>query len=43
MLKGITQKFDKFLEKNLKLLSFWKKGCSYPIVDAGMRELYKTG
>ena len=45
MLKGnYSKKFDKFLEKNLKLLSFWKKGLTgYPIVDAGMRELYKTG
>ena len=46
MLKGnYSKKFDKFpWEKNLKLLSFWKKGLTgYPIVDAGMRELYKTG
>jgi len=40
-----SKKFDNFpWEKNLKLLSAWKKGLTgYPIVDAGMRELYSTG
>ncbi len=43
--KNYSQKFDKFpWEKNLKFLSAWKKGLTgYPIVDAGMRELYSTG
>ena len=46
MIKGnYSKKFDKFpWERNLKLLSAWKKGLTgYPIVDAGMRELYSTG
>jgi len=46
MLKeNYSKKFDKFpWEKNNKFLSAWKKGLTgYPIVDAGMRELYKTG
>ena len=46
MLKSnYSKKFDKFpWEKNLKLLNAWKKGLTgYPIVDAGMRELYSTG
>ena len=46
MLKGnYSKKFDKFpWEKNLKLLTAWKKGLTgYPIVDAGMRELYSIG
>jgi len=40
-----SKKFDKFpWEKNKKFLSAWKKGLTgYPIVDAGMRELYSTG
>ena len=40
-----SKKFDKFpWEKNSKFLSAWKKGMTgYPIVDAGMRELYSTG
>ena len=40
-----SKKFDKFpWEKNTKFLSAWKKGLTgYPIVDAGMRELYSTG
>ncbi len=40
-----SKKFDKFpWEKNYKFLSAWKKGMTgYPIVDAGMRELYSTG
>ncbi len=46
MLKGnYSKKFDNFpWEKNLSFLSAWKKGLTgYPIVDAGMRELYATG
>ncbi len=46
MLKeNYSKKFDNFpWEKNLSFLSAWKKGLTgYPIVDAGMRELYKTG
>ena len=46
MLKNnYSKKFDKFpWEKNSKFLSEWKKGLTgYPIVDAGMRELYSTG
>ena len=46
MIKGnYSKKFDKFpWEKNKTFLSAWKKGLTgYPIVDAGMRELYATG
>jgi deoxyribodipyrimidine photo-lyase len=46
MLKNnYSKKFDKFpWKKNIKFLSAWKKGLTgYPIVDAGMRELYSTG
>ncbi len=46
MTKGnYSKKFDKFpWEKNKKFLNAWKKGLTgYPIVDAGMRELYLTG
>ncbi len=46
MLKNnYSKKFDKFpWEKNSKFLHAWKKGMTgYPIVDAGMRELYSTG
>ena len=46
MLKGnYSKKFDKFpWEKNQRLLLAWKKGLTgYPIVDAGMRELYSIG
>ncbi len=46
MLKSnYSKKFDKFpWEKNSKFLNAWKKGLTgYPIVDAGMRELYSTG
>ena len=46
MLKNnYSKKFDKFpWEKNSKFLYAWKKGMTgYPIVDAGMRELYSTG
>ena len=40
-----SNKFDKFpWQKNSKFLNAWKKGLTgYPIVDAGMRELYATG
>ena len=46
MLKGnLRKEFDKFPWINdKKKLSLWKKGLTgYPIVDAGMRELYETG
>ena len=46
MLKNnYSKKFDKFpWKKNSNFLSAWKKGLTgYPIVDAGMRELYNTG
>ena len=45
-LKGNFRKeFDKFpWVKNDKFLKAWKSGLTgYPIVDAGMRELYETG
>ena len=45
-LKGNYRKeFDKFpWVKNEKFLKAWKNGLTgYPIVDAGMRELYETG
>ena len=46
MLEGnYSKKFNKFpWQKNAKFLSAWKRGLTgYPIVDAGMRELYSTG
>ena len=46
MLKGnLRKEFDKFpWVNNKKNLDRWKKGMTgYPIVDAGMRELYETG
>jgi deoxyribodipyrimidine photo-lyase len=46
MLKGNLRKdFDNFpWVKNEKFLKKWKQGMTgYPIVDAGMRELYETG
>ena len=45
MKNNYSKKFDKFpWEKNSKFLNAWKKGLTgYPIVDAGMRELYSTG
>ncbi len=46
MLKGnLRKEFDKFpWINNKKNLDKWKKGMTgYPIVDAGMRELYETG
>ncbi len=45
-LKGNFRKeFDKFpWARNEKFLRAWKRGMTgYPIVDAGMRELYETG
>ena len=43
--ENYSKKFDNFpWEKNTKLLLAWQKGLTgYPIVDAGMRELYSTG
>ena len=43
--ENLQKKFDKFpWVKNEKFLKAWKKGMTgYPIVDAGMRELYETG
>ncbi len=46
MLKGnLRKEFDKFpWDKNIKNLKAWKNGMTgYPIVDAGMRQLYETG
>jgi deoxyribodipyrimidine photo-lyase len=46
MLKGNLRKdFDHFpWQENKKHLAAWKEGMTgYPIIDAGMRELYKTG
>jgi deoxyribodipyrimidine photo-lyase len=46
MLKGnLRKEFDSFpWVKNEKFLKAWKLGkTGYPIVDAGMRELYETG
>jgi len=46
MLEGnLRKEFDNFpWVKNKKYLEAWKKGkTGYPIVDAGMRELYETG
>jgi deoxyribodipyrimidine photo-lyase len=46
MLKGNLRKdFDHFpWQENKKHLAAWKQGMTgYPIIDAGMRELYKTG
>lgn len=43
--KNYKEKFDDFpWEEDTKLLSAWQKGMTgYPLVDAGMRELYRTG
>lgn len=43
--KNLQSKFDNFLWKdNPELLGKWQKGqTGYPIVDAGMRELWQTG
>ena len=46
MLKGnLRKEFDNFpWVKNQAYLKLWKKGMTgYPLVDAGMRELYETG
>ena len=46
MLSGnLRKEFDRFpWVKNNNFLKAWKKGMTgYPIVDAGMRELYETG
>ena len=46
MLKGnLRKEFDNFpWNKNENFLNKWKQGMTgYPIVDAGMRELYETG
>ena len=46
MLKGnLRKEFDKFpWDRNKKNLIAWKKGLTgYPIVDAGMRQMYETG
>ena len=44
-IKNFQSKFDKFPWQNNKdLLEAWQKGqTGYPIVDAGMRELWQTG
>ena len=43
--KNWRDQFDKFpWEKDQKLLTAWQKGqTGYPIVDAGMRQLWETG
>lgn len=43
--KSIKRKFDNFkLSDNNKNFDLWAKGLTgYPIVDAGMRELWSTG
>ena len=43
--ENLQKKFDNFpWEENNELLIKWQKGeTGYPIVDAGMRELWKTG
>ena len=46
MLKGnLRKEFDRFpWVENEEFLNAWKKGMTgYPIVDAGMRQLYETG
>ena len=46
MLKGnLRKEFDRFpWVKNKEFLNAWKQGMTgYPIVDAGMRQLYETG
>lgn len=44
-IKNLQSKFDAFpWRKNNKLLERWQQGLTgYPIVDAGMRELWQTG
>jgi len=43
--ENFQKKFDKFpWKKNTAFVERWKKGMTgYPIVDAGMRELWETG
>ena len=43
--KNFQEKFDRFpWSENSQLLQAWQKGqTGYPIVDAGMRELWQTG
>ncbi len=43
--QNLQRKFDNFpWEDNNEFLTLWKKGkTGYPIVDAGMRELWETG
>jgi deoxyribodipyrimidine photo-lyase len=43
--KNFKEKFDTFAwSPNKKLLSCWQKGrTGYPLVDAGMRQLWQTG
>ena len=43
--KNLQSKFDRFpWQNNLEKLKAWQKGeTGYPIVDAGMRELWETG
>ena len=43
--KNFQKKFNKFAWKNnMKMLKLWQKGLTgYPIIDAGMRELWQTG
>ena len=43
--KNFQPRFDNFVwQKNQKFLKAWQKGqTGYPIVDAGMRELWQTG
>ena len=43
--KNLQIKFDKFpWDSNDEFLKSWQKGLTgYPIIDAGMRELWKTG
>ena len=43
--QNLQQKFNKFpWKKNKKMLAAWQHGMTgYPIVDAGMRELWQTG
>ncbi|MDF1759641.1 MAG: deoxyribodipyrimidine photo-lyase [Coxiellaceae bacterium] len=43
--KNLQEKFNRFpWKKSKKLLSAWQRGMTgYPIVDAGMRELWQTG
>lgn len=42
---NLQKKFDKFpWQKNKQLLTAWQKGLTgFPIIDAGMRELWQTG